>query len=46
MTPDDIKDLAVPVLAHRLILQADAQVDGVGEADVLTGLLGRLEVPK
>jgi MoxR-like ATPase len=46
VTPDDIKDLAVPVLAHRLILQADAQVDGVGEADVLNGLLSRVEVPK
>jgi len=44
--PDDIKELAVPVLAHRLILQADAQVDGVGEADVLRSLLGRVEVPK
>lgn len=46
VTPDDIKELAVPVLAHRLILQADAQVDGVGEADVLTGLLSRTTVPK
>ena len=46
VTPDDIKDLAVPVLAHRLILQADVQVDGVGEDDVLTGLLSRTPVPK
>lgn len=46
VTPDDIKGLAGPVLAHRLILHADAQVDGVDEADVLAGLLDRIEVPK
>jgi len=46
VTPDDIKELVVPVLAHRLILHADAQVDGVGEGDVLTGLLSRTPVPK
>lgn len=29
VTPDDVKRLAVPVLAHRLILHAEAEFDGV-----------------
>jgi MoxR-like ATPase len=46
VTPDDIKELAAPVLAHRLILQADAQVDGLRPEDVLDDLLRRVEVPR
>ena len=34
--PDDVKALAVPVLAHRLILQPEAEFDGV-TADALIG---------
>lgn len=29
VTPDDVRALAVPVLAHRLVLHADAEFDGV-----------------
>ena len=29
VTPDDVKALAVPVLAHRLILDPEAEFDGV-----------------
>jgi MoxR-like ATPase len=46
VTPDDIKELALPVLAHRLILQADAQVDGFAEEAVLQGILDRVVVPR
>jgi MoxR-like ATPase len=46
VTPDDIKELAGPVIAHRLILQADAQVDGLRAEDVLEELLRRVEVPR
>jgi len=46
VTPDDIKTLATPVFAHRLLLQADAQVDGLTTADVVADLLRRVEVPR
>jgi MoxR-like ATPase len=46
VTPDDVKELAPEVLAHRLILQADAQVDGLRAEDVLQDLLRRVEVPR
>ena len=35
-TPDDVKRLAVPVLAHRLILHPEAEFDGV-TADAVIG---------
>jgi len=46
VTPDDVKDLAGPVVAHRLLLQADAQVDGMRALDVLEDILKRVEVPR
>lgn len=42
-TPDDVKALAVPVLAHRLILNADAEFDGVSPEAIIGQAL--LEVP-
>jgi MoxR-like ATPase len=43
VVPDDIKQLAEPVLAHRLVLDAEAEFDGV----TASGLLGQvlLETP-
>ena len=43
--PDDIKDLAVPVLAHRILLSPEAQMRGSSVEDVLDGLLGRVPIP-
>jgi MoxR-like ATPase len=46
VVPDDIKDLAVPVLGHRLLLSPDAQMRGSGVEHVLEGLLGRVPIPE
>ncbi|MFA5504721.1 MAG: MoxR family ATPase [Vulcanimicrobiota bacterium] len=43
--PDDIKQLAVPVLAHRLVLDTKAKYAGVSKAEVVKDLLGSVEVP-
>ena len=43
--PDDIKDLALPVLGHRLLLDAEAEFAGVRIEDVIEGLLGVVEPP-
>ena len=45
VTPDHVKGVAGPVLAHRLVLTADARVNGVGKSSVVEGVLGRVEVP-
>jgi len=43
--PEDVKGLAVPVLAHRLIVTADASMTGRTPATVLTELLEEVRVP-
>ncbi|HEU4481135.1 MAG TPA: MoxR family ATPase [Actinomycetota bacterium] len=43
--PEDLKALAVPVLAHRILLSAEAQMRGAGAEDVLGGVLERIPVP-
>jgi MoxR-like ATPase len=39
VTPDDVKALAEPVLAHRLVLDAEAEFDGVDTSSVIAQLL-------
>jgi MoxR-like ATPase len=43
--PDDLKALAVPVLAHRLIATPEAQLGGIGPADALAEVLRAVPVP-
>jgi MoxR-like ATPase len=43
--PDDVKSLVVPVLAHRLLLKAEARMRGKTEEDVLREILDRTPVP-
>ena len=43
--PDDIQTLAPSVLAHRLILTADAQIAGRTTESVITDILRRVPVP-
>ncbi|SFF77936.1 MoxR-like ATPase [Halopelagius inordinatus] len=44
-TPDDVKRMAGPVLAHRLVLTPDARVENVDRRDVIDDILDRLDVP-
>jgi len=43
--PDDIRELAEPVLAHRLIVDRKAASMGVTAADVIADALARIPVP-
>ena len=43
--PDDIKAIAIPVLAHRVILSGESQLSRRSAADVLSDLLDRTRVP-
>ncbi|MCL2795120.1 MAG: MoxR family ATPase [Microbacteriaceae bacterium] len=45
VTPDDIKAVAVPVLAHRLSLNAQAWATGVNPRDVVTALVSEVAGP-
>lgn len=43
--PDDLKTLADPVLAHRLVLDAEAEFDGVTPASVIGRILLDVQPP-
>jgi MoxR-like ATPase len=45
VVPDDVQAVAVPVLAHRLLLSADAIASRRSAVDIVRSLLGRHPVP-
>jgi len=45
VTPDDVRDLAVPVLAHRLIIDPESDFAGVKAEDVINRILVSIEPP-
>jgi MoxR-like ATPase len=45
MTADDVKALAHPVLAHRLLLRPEAELDSVSAAGLLDSLMHSVPVP-
>lgn len=45
VTPDDVKALSVPVLAHRLVLAQRSRRDGQGAARVIERILNTVPVP-
>lgn len=46
VSPDDIKAVAVPVLAHRLSIAPEAELDGVTSLDVLEQIIAATTVPR
>ncbi|NYT12127.1 MAG: MoxR family ATPase [Methanomassiliicoccales archaeon] len=44
--PDDVKKVAIPALAHRLILQPDPWIKGVRAEQILGRILMEIPVPK
>ena len=45
VTPDDVKAVGVPVLAHRLILAPEARSAGLGPAELVADALAHTPVP-
>jgi MoxR-like ATPase len=43
--PDDVKQLAAPVLTHRLILRPESRLRKVTAADIVNEIVGRVPVP-
>ena len=44
--PEDIKTVAPPILSHRLILTAEAEMEGYSPVKVVQKLMDKVEVPK
>ncbi len=45
-TPDDVRDVSLPVLRHRLALRAEAELDGATTDAVISDIIKRVEVPR
>ena len=46
VTPDDVKEAAVSVLAHRLVLTPEAALEGTSDAEIVRTLLAETPVPR
>jgi MoxR-like ATPase len=46
VTPDDVKALAIPTLRHRIVLRAEAEIEGLDADAVCRRVLARLDVPR
>ena len=45
VTPDHVKQLAVPLFAHRMVLTSDAEVRSVQAGDIIRQIIDSTEVP-
>jgi MoxR-like ATPase len=45
VVPDDVKQIAVPMMQHRIVLTTDARIQNVTGSDVVADVLSRIEVP-
>ena len=45
-TPDDVRDVSLPVLRHRLSLRAEAELDGATTDAVISDIIKTVEVPR
>jgi MoxR-like ATPase len=46
VTPDDVKDIALQVMAHRLVLSPEAALEGESDVDIVRQLLADTPVPR
>ncbi|HOP99479.1 MAG TPA: MoxR family ATPase [Acetivibrio clariflavus] len=44
--PEDIKELALPVLRHRIVIKPEAGIDGISNDDAIKNILAKVEVPR
>jgi MoxR-like ATPase len=46
VTPDDVKEIARPVLRHRIILRSEAEIEGASADQVLDEVIAGIEIPR
>ncbi|MCX7773798.1 MAG: magnesium chelatase, partial [Clostridia bacterium] len=45
VTPEDIRDLAVPVLSHRLMLKQEAKIKRVNNESIINDIIQHQKIP-
>jgi MoxR-like ATPase len=46
VTPEDIIKVAAPVLAHRIMLTPDKEMEGLSAADIVAQIIQKIEIPR
>jgi MoxR-like ATPase len=46
ITPEDVQELAAPVLRHRILLTPEREMEGATADDVIAQLIQKVEVPR
>ncbi|MET4139009.1 MoxR family ATPase [Pedobacter sp. UYP1] len=46
VTPEDIIKVAVPVLAHRIMLSPDKEMEGLTPSDIVAQIIQKIEIPR
>ena len=46
ITPDDIKEMALPVLRHRILLTPEKEMDGTSADTIISQLIDKTQVPR
>ena len=46
VTPDDVKEIAKPVLRHRIVLRSEAEIEGATPDQALDEVIAGIEVPR
>jgi MoxR-like ATPase len=46
VTPDDIKDMAIPVLAHRILIRPEYEMEGLNANEIIQSILNDVAVPQ
>ena len=46
ITPEDIKDAAIPVLQHRVIVSPEKEMEGLKAEQIIAEIIGNIEIPR
>jgi MoxR-like ATPase len=46
VTPEDIIEIAIPVMRHRIILTPEKEMEGISADELIKDIISKIEVPR
>lgn len=46
VTPDDIKEAAIPVLQHRVVVTPEREMEGISSTEIIKQIMDSVEIPR
>jgi MoxR-like ATPase len=46
VTPEDIIEMAIPVMRHRIILTPEKEMEGIAADELITDIISKIEIPR